>query len=239
MYEGEERCVHCLGEKNLWEREHLEDPGVDGRIILSCNFGKWVVRAWTESSWLRIGACGGHLWMRLWTFGFHKMWGISWLAENRLASQEGLCSMNWVSEWLIEWVNEWVSELVSEWVSEWVSECNYNNPVANNIQFNWCRRQHSKLRCTPGLLHPACNDITPKYRLSVHCSGALLIRCGDSCDCSPYHWPETTRGEGSRLQMQLDNSVSWCMHRDAPLRPYQFRELISRIRRHHTIFWTY
>jgi hypothetical protein len=26
-------------------------------------------------------------------FLFHKMWGISGLAENRLASQEGLCSM--------------------------------------------------------------------------------------------------------------------------------------------------
>jgi hypothetical protein len=29
---------------------------------------------------------GGHLWVRLWTFGFHKMRGISWLAANRLAS---------------------------------------------------------------------------------------------------------------------------------------------------------
>jgi len=26
------------------------------------------------------------------------MWGISWLAENRLDSQEGLCSMEWVSK---------------------------------------------------------------------------------------------------------------------------------------------
>jgi hypothetical protein len=31
--------------------------------------------------------------MRQWTFGFRKMRGICWLAENRLASQEGLCSM--------------------------------------------------------------------------------------------------------------------------------------------------
>jgi hypothetical protein len=35
--------------------------------------------------------------MRWWTFGFHKMRGISWLAENRLASQEVLCFMDWVS----------------------------------------------------------------------------------------------------------------------------------------------
>jgi hypothetical protein len=26
-------------------------------------------------------------------FRFHKMWRISWLAEDMLASQEGLCSM--------------------------------------------------------------------------------------------------------------------------------------------------
>jgi hypothetical protein len=48
--------------------------------------------AWTGLIWLRIGTGGGHLWMQLWTFRFHKMRGISWLAENWLVSQ-GLCSM--------------------------------------------------------------------------------------------------------------------------------------------------
>jgi len=28
---------------NLREREHLEDPGIDGRIILRCIFRKWYV----------------------------------------------------------------------------------------------------------------------------------------------------------------------------------------------------
>ena len=46
----------------------------------------------TGSSWLRIGTGGGHLWMLEWTFGFRKMRGISWLSENRIASQEGLYS---------------------------------------------------------------------------------------------------------------------------------------------------
>ena len=32
------------------------------------------------------------------TFEFHEMRGISWLAENRLASQEGLCSKEWISK---------------------------------------------------------------------------------------------------------------------------------------------
>jgi len=43
------------------EREHLGDPGVDGRIILRWIFRKWDVGIWTELSWLRIGTGGGHL----------------------------------------------------------------------------------------------------------------------------------------------------------------------------------
>ena len=37
--------------------------------------------------WLRIGTGGGLLWMQWWNFRFHEMRGISWLAEDLLASQ--------------------------------------------------------------------------------------------------------------------------------------------------------
>jgi hypothetical protein len=46
---------------NLRERNHLGDPGLDGRIVLRWIFRNWVVGVWTRSSWLRIGAGGGHL----------------------------------------------------------------------------------------------------------------------------------------------------------------------------------
>jgi len=61
-------CSACGGEEyagfwwgNVRERDHLGDPVVDGRIILSWILRKWDVGVWTESSWLRIGTGGGHL----------------------------------------------------------------------------------------------------------------------------------------------------------------------------------
>jgi hypothetical protein len=91
MGEGEMcRGIWC---GNLRERDRSGDPDVDGRIIFEWIFKMWIVGERTESDWLRIGTGGGHLWVRWWTFGFHKTRGISWLSANQLASEEGLCSM--------------------------------------------------------------------------------------------------------------------------------------------------
>jgi len=40
-------------------KNHLGDPGVDGRIVLRWIFRKRNVGVWTGSSWLRIGQVAG------------------------------------------------------------------------------------------------------------------------------------------------------------------------------------
>jgi len=46
---------------NLRKRDHLGDPGIDGRLILGWIFRRWDVGIWTGLSRLRIGTDGGHL----------------------------------------------------------------------------------------------------------------------------------------------------------------------------------
>ena len=58
---GERRGLYRVLVGKPEGKNHLEDPGVDGRIILRWTHRKWDMRAWTRSVWLRIGTGGGHL----------------------------------------------------------------------------------------------------------------------------------------------------------------------------------
>jgi hypothetical protein len=59
--------VTCLGRRevhtrvwwgNLRERDHLEGPDIDGRILLRWIFRKWDRGVWTGLIWLRIHVVG-------------------------------------------------------------------------------------------------------------------------------------------------------------------------------------
>jgi hypothetical protein len=58
---GKRRGAYRVSVGKLRERARLEDPGIDGRIILRWMFRKRDMGLWTGSSWLRIGTGGGHM----------------------------------------------------------------------------------------------------------------------------------------------------------------------------------
>ena len=72
---GQESCIQGFGGETCWN-------GMGGGM-------DWVDVAQDKDS-------GERLCMRQRTFGFHKLQEISWLAENRLASEEALCSIELV-----------------------------------------------------------------------------------------------------------------------------------------------
>jgi hypothetical protein len=59
------------------------------RMILKRILHKWGAKPCIGSIWFRVRTNRRLLWMRYWTCGFHKMRGISWVAEKLPASQEG------------------------------------------------------------------------------------------------------------------------------------------------------
>ena len=47
---GERICVYRFWWGNLKEKDHLEDPGIDGRIIL-----RWIIRKRDVEIWDTVG----------------------------------------------------------------------------------------------------------------------------------------------------------------------------------------
>ena len=58
---GERRGVYRVLVGKPEGKNHLGDPGIDGKIILRWILRKYDVVVWTGSIWLRIGTGGGHL----------------------------------------------------------------------------------------------------------------------------------------------------------------------------------
>jgi hypothetical protein len=51
--------VRWVDLQNMKGRDHLEDLGVDGKIILEWFLGKYGMKLWTGCIWVRIGTSGG------------------------------------------------------------------------------------------------------------------------------------------------------------------------------------
>ena len=60
MYRRKGRYIQGFGEE-IRGKHDMEDPGVDGKIILRGIFRKWDGGAWTGLIWLTLGTGGGHL----------------------------------------------------------------------------------------------------------------------------------------------------------------------------------
>jgi len=58
---GERRGAYRILVGKPEGKDHLEEPGVDGRIILIWILMKWNVEAWTGLFWLKIRTGGVHL----------------------------------------------------------------------------------------------------------------------------------------------------------------------------------
>ena len=123
--------------------------------------------AWTGLVWLRTGTCDGHLWMQYWTFRFHQIWGISWLAENQLGSEEGFCSMEWVSKWVSKevvschgrwyFLHLWGHQCMSRWCDFSKREC------ARGMQCGGCKlEQFLKLNA---VICQQCRAVTRAHEL--------------------------------------------------------------------------
>jgi hypothetical protein len=56
---GEIRNAYKIWSENLKGRDHSEDLGVDGRIILERILRKWYEKVWNVCIWLRLRTIGG------------------------------------------------------------------------------------------------------------------------------------------------------------------------------------
>jgi len=75
-----EKCMQGFGVET-WRKHNLTDLGEEGKIILKWTLMKKSCRTSTGFTSFRLVTSFRLLWTRWWTFGFYKIRGVSWLAE--------------------------------------------------------------------------------------------------------------------------------------------------------------
>jgi hypothetical protein len=58
---GEKRNAYQFWGENLQERDHLQDIGIESRILLKLILNKWNGRMWNKLMWLKMEICFGLL----------------------------------------------------------------------------------------------------------------------------------------------------------------------------------
>jgi hypothetical protein len=103
---GTKRVNKIQKRRNLCRLDYCfqkEDQDVGGRIIIGWILERWDGVMWTGLVWLRVRTGGEILWIRYWTFGFHKMLGNYRVAEHLVASRVVLSSIELVSYTIDLW----------------------------------------------------------------------------------------------------------------------------------------
>jgi len=90
--------VACMGKPK--QKDHLEDPGIEGWVTLKLIFKNEDGRYGLNWSGSGQGHVAGLL-QTWWTSGFDKMWRVCWLAKELLASQGVKQSVGQSVSWLL------------------------------------------------------------------------------------------------------------------------------------------
>jgi hypothetical protein len=94
MRENIDACRILVGKPE--GKNHLEDLGVEGKIIIKYIFKKWDGGVY----WIHLAQNSDKWWAslkRVINSGVHKMLGVSWLDKRLLSSEEGLSSTELVN----------------------------------------------------------------------------------------------------------------------------------------------
>jgi hypothetical protein len=159
------------------------------------------MRVWTGCMWLNDCSSRGPLLARQWTADFRKRWGIAWVAERLVASQEGLWDMEW---WLFfRWVGQCLWNVATCWPSpKWYE---YEERRVNDTD-----RKPQELREMPVPVPYRLEHWLWERKIPLYVVRSTLVQFCKTARCvqrprpvqffgEPTHWVQTARCLGVTL----------------------------------------